>query len=457
MPTLPERLAECVNVVGAVTSALCRRPALRRPGVPARDIRPADPGGSAPRHGVGVPGRRPPRPPLGPDRRADRRRTAAHDPSRPVGGRPSTLRPGFFQRLWRLLHTDPTCLPYAWSHREGRLVCRLRSSAPDEEKWVASEHLADRPEIELRIAAPPRTAPRLLEVVFPGATTIHEAKGFIFRELGELPVQAQGRSFRWHEDAGPAGPRFVRRGGPRLRGRGPGRRRVRAGGGGAVAAPPGAPVRWSSTAPPAGRASGPNTGWKSISPTRSLGRTALLNAPHRSRPALARFLSALLFDGAVLSRNADDGPAVEFVPVPSLDEDSVAAPVPALPRGGRWGRRPARRDGDRRPAPAIVPRRRRAGGRSRRPAPPRSLAAGNAGRAAPPGPGQPVRGAGRGAQARNAGRGPGLPRRRGGVGEPRRIVGSCGRLGVLPDLPRAVRRPPARTGRDRALSRPRRS
>src|SRR5205085_9521118 len=76
------------------------------------------------------------------------------------------------------------------------------TAAPDEERWVASEYLADRPEIELRIAAPPRAAPRLLEVVFPGATTIHEAKGFIFRELGELPVQARGGAFRWREEAG---------------------------------------------------------------------------------------------------------------------------------------------------------------------------------------------------------------------------------------------------------------
>jgi hypothetical protein len=242
--------------------------------------------------------------------------------------RPNTLRPGFFQRLWRSLHSDPTCLPYAWFHRDGRLVCRLRSldATADEHKWVASEHLADRPEIELRIAAPPRTAPRLLEVMFPGATAIHEAKAFIFRELGELPVQARGGCFHWHEDprqltldvsdgADSQSPAVDLAEGVR--------ERI------GEAAPAGeGGVAWHTCALEFDR----EAGWtreraeqwiEEHLPTQSLGRTVLLNAPHRSRPALARFLSGMLFDGRFLPRTGDDGPAVAFVPVPSLDAESM--------------------------------------------------------------------------------------------------------------------------------------
>ncbi len=268
------------------------------------------------------------------------------DPARPRSSRPSTLRPGFFERLWRLLHTDPTCLPYAWFHRDGRLVCRLRPV--DEEKWVASEHLADRPEIELRIAAPPRTAPRLVEVVFPVGTTIHEAKGFIFRELGELPVQARGGGFRWRDDAtrlfldlsdgavpDPVAVDLAEGVCERVGAASP------AGEGGAA---------WHTCSLEFNRAAG----WtleraeqwvEEHLPMRSLGRTVQLNTPHRSRPTLARFLSGLLFDGAfpplpsspLRWEERDDGPAVEFVPIPSLDEESERRRPEAEGRGRHGG------------------------------------------------------------------------------------------------------------------------
>ncbi len=345
MGTLPEKLTECVNIVGAVMSALSGDQRFGDNVSPratfdllileeAHLVTESEFLAAARRARRWVligeptdddPARRDP----------SRDRKGAGTKTAPLRSRLGS-RPGFFQRLWRLLHADPACLPYAWFQRDGRLVCRLRSSAADEEKWIASEHLADRPEIELRIVAPPRTAPRLLEVVFPGATSIQEAKTFIFRELGELPVQAQGGSFRWHEDAD----RLVL---DLSDGAVPDSAAVDLAEGvcerGGAAAPDDAGgAAWRTCSLEFARAAG----WtreraelwvEEHLPTRSLGRTVLLNAPHRSRPALARFLSALLFDGAVLSRIVDDGPAVEFVPVPSLDDDAVRRrpPLPSLP------------------------------------------------------------------------------------------------------------------------------
>src|SRR5207253_1759926 len=50
------------------------------------------------------------------------------------------------------------------------------------------------------------------------------------------------------------------------------------------------------------------------------GRTALLAVAHRMRPALARFLSDLFFEGAYrwAGPDEDGGPPVEFVAVPAL-------------------------------------------------------------------------------------------------------------------------------------------
>src|SRR5207248_862123 len=106
-------------------------------------------------------------------------RPARSGPSR--GGRPSSLRPGFFQRLWQALHTDPRRLPYAWIPRQGRLVCSLMPLTPEQEHWIETECVADRPDIELRIVSPPRQPPQLAEVVFPGSMTVPQAKEYIFR------------------------------------------------------------------------------------------------------------------------------------------------------------------------------------------------------------------------------------------------------------------------------------
>jgi hypothetical protein len=115
--------------------------------------------------------------------------------------RPAALRPGFFQRLWNTLHGDPRRLPFAWVRRDGRLACCLHPIAPDHLQWLEREHVADRPDIELCIVAPPSRPSYLAEVVFPPGMTIHEAKEYIYRELGELPIQARGHSLHWTDTA----------------------------------------------------------------------------------------------------------------------------------------------------------------------------------------------------------------------------------------------------------------
>jgi AAA domain len=115
--------------------------------------------------------------------------------------RPAALRPGFFQRLWNTLHGDPRRLPCAWVRRDGRLACCLHPIPADHLQWLEREHVADRPDIELGIVAPPSRPSYLAEVVFPAGMTIHEAKEYIYRELGELPIQARGHSLHWTDTA----------------------------------------------------------------------------------------------------------------------------------------------------------------------------------------------------------------------------------------------------------------
>jgi hypothetical protein len=114
--------------------------------------------------------------------------------------------PCVFQRLWSQLHCDPGRLPYVWLREaDARLCCRLRPVAPPQRRWIETERVADHPEIELRIVAPPRSSAVsaqdsfLAEVVFPAHMPLADAKAYIFRELEEVPVRASVRSLRWSE------------------------------------------------------------------------------------------------------------------------------------------------------------------------------------------------------------------------------------------------------------------
>jgi hypothetical protein len=107
--------------------------------------------------------------------------------------------PNLFQRLWQHLHADPNRLPFTWMRRDDRLLCRLRSVAAGHEKWIETEPVVDRPDIELRILSAPRQTPQIVEVLFPAGMDIGEAKQFLFHELEELAVQTCSRSLRWFE------------------------------------------------------------------------------------------------------------------------------------------------------------------------------------------------------------------------------------------------------------------
>jgi uncharacterized coiled-coil DUF342 family protein len=120
-------------------------------------------------------------------------------------------RSNVFRHLWQLLHSDPRRLPYAWSREGNRLCCRLRQLAKEERQCVATEHVADFPEIELRILAVPGSRPVLAEIVFPPSFSIDRAKQYIFQELEELAVQASGSSLHWSADADRVVARFAER------------------------------------------------------------------------------------------------------------------------------------------------------------------------------------------------------------------------------------------------------
>jgi hypothetical protein len=127
------------------------------------------------------------------------------------GSEERSSRLGFFQRLWQNLHADPCRLPFAWMRHDDRLLCRLRPVAAGQEKWIETEPVVDRSDIELRILSVPRQAPQIVEVLFPAGMDIGEAKQFIFRELEELAVQTCGRSICWLETAEQVILEFARR------------------------------------------------------------------------------------------------------------------------------------------------------------------------------------------------------------------------------------------------------
>ena len=260
--------------------------------------------------------------------------------------RGAALRPRLFETLWQHLHWEPRRLPYAWVEEAGRLCCRLRPVAPEQRPWIETEGLADFPDIELRILSVPQTTPQLVEVMFPAALSIAEAKAYIYRELEELAVQTAGRGAVWAE--GPERLVF------RLAEEG-----VRPGV--AVELEPGVRERVGPLAPerdgPSGAACWHTcclefdraAGWDRARAEewverrlggRDLGRTARLDMPHRMHPDLAAFLSNVLFAGDYQGVNSSpdghgpvEGPAregcsprVEFVAVPPLRDR--AAPLP---------------------------------------------------------------------------------------------------------------------------------
>jgi hypothetical protein len=384
---LEQRLASCANVVAGTTGALAGDPLFaegssRTAGElsdtaafdllvldEAHEVTESEFAGAARRARrwalVGEPTAEEPATPLSraPGRPQASRSGESRAPGRPQAAPPGgrgqrllSLRPGFFQRLWQHLHPDPRRLGAAWVQREGKLICCLRplphgGTDVSGTARIESEPVADRPDVELRILTGPRQPPQLAEVVFPAHVTIAEAKEYIYRELGELAVQARGAALRWIEDSAGVALEF---GGP------PELDTVtvslESGVSEVVACTPrrgeqaGAGVPWHTCRLQFDRSVGWNREgaerWvEERLPLRDLGRTVLLNVPHRVEPALARFLSDLLFDGACVpppgwpggSRDpAVAGPlapreaaAIEFVSVPPLEPEGRRRGTPS--------------------------------------------------------------------------------------------------------------------------------
>jgi hypothetical protein len=104
-----------------------------------------------------------------------------------------------FYRIWEKLHCDPRKLPYAWIQKANQLLCRLQPVSSEQRRWLETEQVADFPEIELRILAVPGAHSRLVEVAFPASMPIADAKQYIFRELQELTIRPANSSLCWME------------------------------------------------------------------------------------------------------------------------------------------------------------------------------------------------------------------------------------------------------------------
>jgi hypothetical protein len=260
--------------------------------------------------------------------------------AQPGAPRPTVApRAGLFQRLWHTLHCDPRRLSYSWIREGEQLCCRLRPITSEQRRWVEKESVADTPEIELRILAQPRKAPVLIEVLFPRGYSIQQAKEYILRELGELPISANAASVRWDERPEHIVLRLAEPSLPHAE---------------TVVLEPG--VREMIGTPAEGQ-EGHSAGWHTccIEFERAagwqrqgaeewaqrrlglvdLGRTKRLNYPHRMRPDLALFLSHLLFDGHYHIGGLRNGD----VPGTLNGETPWAAPVEFVSVAPNWNER----------------------------------------------------------------------------------------------------------------------
>lgn len=273
-------------------------------------------------------------------------------PDEPVQGKPGTMAetPGgpssrrresklpqaaLFHRLWQALHFDPSRLPYAWMEENGRLVCQLRPVRAEQRGLLELEHVADFPDIQLRILLE-SGRPTLAEVAFPATMTIGDAKKYIYHELQELPLRVSSRSLCWVEephrlvlrladDAAVADPICVTlEDGVR--------ELVR------PAAPNGAVTQapWFTCCVEFDRAAGWHRrraeDWLARhANVRDLGRTAFLNVHYRLHPELVRFAADLgllalpNLPAAAPAPPLDGSPTrIEWVPVPTLARDRGA-------------------------------------------------------------------------------------------------------------------------------------
>jgi hypothetical protein len=244
----------------------------------------------------------------------------------------------FFHRLWQHLHAD------VWVREGDRLCCRLRPLPADQRGRLECEPVADAPDVELRILTPEEGPPALAEIAFPAGTGIDQAKAYVYRELGEVPVPAGGTP-QWVEEADrlllhfgsapPTGAReTVLESGLR----------ERVGGGTAVR-----PSPWYASCLEFDRSAGWHRPRAEEWVERHLrrpgaGRTIRLETCHRMRGHLAELVGELFLaeEGhlAPASGDPDAHPPVEFIPVPGLPDEGGSRRRPGprrIPAGLKGG------------------------------------------------------------------------------------------------------------------------
>lgn len=256
---------------------------------------------------------------------------------------PGALQPSLFASLWQTLAPGRP-LTCSWVTEKERPCCRLRPVPAEHRRYLESERLADRPDIDLRILALPEARPVVAEIVFPRSMSVAQAKEFIWRELDELSISPAGRLSMWCTVDGRLSLVFRR----------------------SASAPAaivdlGHGVRELLDAPASnGHGEGhPATpwathriefdGWDRAAAEawlqqhlglRDLGRVARLDVPHRMSPDLACILSELLYAGEYhLAGEGQNGPkssirALEFI---------SAARRPISDGNGRGNKKPAPR------------------------------------------------------------------------------------------------------------------
>jgi hypothetical protein len=266
------------------------------------------------------------------------RRDVARRALGPRAARPADLRPGFFQRLWQQLHLGPI-----WVQEADELCCRLRPLSPGQRQLLERERVADCPDVELRILTPSHGKPMLAEVGFPPRMTISQAKQYLYQQLEQLPVRALGTEWSWVEEPD----RVILRLADHQASQEtavllePGVSAMVCGPGLTPNGVSSGPLRWETCCVVFDRAAGWHReralAWaRERLEVRDLGRTAVLEVPHRMAPALAP-LVANFFPGEGYrlpgGRVAGRGNAVEFVAVPPEEVDR-RRPRGERPRGG---------------------------------------------------------------------------------------------------------------------------
>jgi hypothetical protein len=162
---------------------------------------------------------------------------------------------------------------------------------------------------------------------------LDQAKQYILRELGEIPVRAVNGVVRWDEEAERVVLRLVD--GPRPGGQAvpldAGVREWVRGDPPAGEAPAGRPVAFETCGLEFDRAAG----WHADRArdwvdqhlgVRDLGRTVFLDRPYRQASPLAEFVADVAFDRAPLVAPADGPAVVEFVPVPPVEPERRRGP-----------------------------------------------------------------------------------------------------------------------------------